>query len=362
VVVAAEPEAGRFAHAAEVVPVPACEPELAFVLSAMVGHLFGYEAALAIDAQARPLRAARGVLDTAAGAALNGDLLRVVGPGVAQAAAPFVVGLAAGSYDGNLEASTAVRIMSLLRYVTGAVPVEGYEVESGKVGAPEVLVADLYEALSAGIDQLTRPVDAIKHQAKTVTVGTSRSEHALLARPLVRDTLAIGASADVLGYRALRTLAALDPAVDEVLGYTRYRIDWTAEPWPTAAVVDQGGDLVGVASRTDVDPRLQGTKHRSAEEREVTVVRGARDGRTVILVPEVKANAVIGMTLLHVRFAETLPAPVVKTVMTGYRGRYAALRDAVTEREPSFDDERLADVALVDLLTEPVYVLSTRWR
>ena len=35
---------------------PAAHPELAFVLSAMVGHLFGYEAALAIDAQARPLR------------------------------------------------------------------------------------------------------------------------------------------------------------------------------------------------------------------------------------------------------------------------------------------------------------------
>ena len=35
---------------------------------------------------------------------------------------------------------------------------------------------------------------------------------------------------------------------------------------------------------------------------------------------------------------------------------------AVTEREPSFDDDRLADVPLVDLLTEPVYVLATRWR
>ncbi|MHB8506406.1 MAG: SIS domain-containing protein, partial [Acidimicrobiales bacterium] len=361
VVVAAEPEAARFSSGAEVVAVPACEPELAFVLSAMVGHLFGYEAALAIDAQARPLRAARAVLDEAAGVPAA-ELLRVVGGPLAEAAAPFVAGLASGSYDGNLEASKAVRAVSLLRYVTGAVPVEGYEVESGKIGSPDVLVADLYDALSGAIDQLTRPVDAIKHQAKTVTVGTSRREDELLARRLVRETLAVGASADALGYRALRTLAAVDAGVDEVLGFTRYRIDWPPGTWPTAVVVDQGGDMVGVASRTVSDPRLKGTKHRAAEEREVTITRGARDGRTVILVPEVKANAVIGMTLLHVRFAGTLPASTVRAVMTGYRGRYAALRDAVTESEPAFDDARLAEVPLVDLLTEPVYVLAALWR
>ena len=363
VVVVSEDEVGRFSTDSEVVTVPAIDPELAFVLSAMVGHLFGYEAALAIDAQARPLRAVRGVIDdAAAGGVVADDLLRTVGAGVGEAAAPFLAGLASGSYDGNLTSSTATSLVSLLRYVTGAVPVEGYEVETGKVGAPDVLVADLYRTLSDAIDQLTRPVDAIKHQAKTVTVGTSRSEDALLALPLVAETLAVGASADTLGYRALRTLAALDPAVEAVTGYTRYRIEWSARPWPTATVVDQGGDLLGVASRTATDPRLQGTKHRAAEEREVTVVRGARDGRTVLLVPEVKANSVIGMTLLHVRFAGTLPASTARAVLAGYRGRYAALRDAVTESEPTFDDARLAGVPIAELLTEPVWVLAARWR
>ena len=45
--------------------VPATHPRLAFVLSAMAGHLFGYEAALAIDAQALPLREARAAIETA---------------------------------------------------------------------------------------------------------------------------------------------------------------------------------------------------------------------------------------------------------------------------------------------------------
>jgi glucosamine--fructose-6-phosphate aminotransferase (isomerizing) len=361
VVIAAAGQTARFAHALEVVEVPACDPALAFVLSAMVGHLFGYEAALAIDAQARPLRRARAAIEAAVAAAEGLPTDLDVGPAVAAAVAPFAAGLRAGTYNGNLDASTAVRLVSLLQYVTGALPIESYEQESGKVGAPAVLIADLLDALSVGIDELTRPVDAIKHQAKTVTVGISRSEDALLSLPLVRETLAVGAASDTLGYRALRTLGVLDLAVEEILGFTRYRIEWSPDA-PTIAVVDQGGVARSFPSRTAADPRLRGTKHRAAEEREVTVARGARDGRTVILVPEVKANVVIGMTLLHVRFADTLPAGVTREVMTGYRGRYAALRDAVTETEPVFDDALLGEVPLVALLTDPVYVLASRWR
>jgi len=126
--------------------------------------------------------------------------------------------------------------------------------------------------------------------------------------------------------------------------------------------VDRGGVSLGIASRTDRNPTLRGTKHRAAEEREVTVAKGRSDDRTVILVPETKGDQVTGMTLLHVRFPEFLPWATAKQVLQGYRGRYAALNDAVTETEPAFDDERLGQVPFVDLLTEPVYVLADRWR
>ena len=49
-------------------------------------------------------------------------------------------------------------------------------------------------------------------------------------------------------------------------------------------------------------------------------------------------------------------------MLQGYQGRYGALRDAVTETVPTFDDARLATIDVVDLLTEPVYVLADRWR
>jgi glucosamine--fructose-6-phosphate aminotransferase (isomerizing) len=362
VVVATDGTADRFRSSArDVVTVPETSPQLAFVLSAMVGHLFGYEAALSIDAQARPLREARAAIEAALSSGVD-DMFDRLRPHIQQVTQPFMQGLRDGSYNGNLEAATAVRLVSLLRYATGVLPLEGYELESGKIGVPSALVADLLEALNIGIDELTRPVDAIKHQAKTVTVGISRSEDALFGVPLVKATLGAGSAPDTLGYRALRTLGALDEAVAEVTGYTRYRIDWPTGAAPTIGVVDQGGLARSLPSRTVLDPRLLGSKHRAAEEREVTVVRGASDGRTVILVPEVKGAQVTGMTLLHVRFHERLPWDAAKRVLCGYRTRYNALTDAVTETEPAFDDQALGEERITELLTQPVYELATRWR
>ena len=127
-------------------------------------------------------------------------------------------------------------------------------------------------------------------------------------------------------------------------------------------VVDRGGVATGIPSRTDTDPTLRGTKHRVATQRDVTVVCGRNDGRTLIMVPEVKSNETVGLTLLHVRFADHLAPDAMRAVLQGYQGRYGALKDAVTETEPSFDDAVLATIPVVDLLTEPVYVLAERWR
>jgi glucosamine--fructose-6-phosphate aminotransferase (isomerizing) len=180
---------------------------------------------------------------------------------------------------------------------------------------------------------------------------------------LVRDVLAAGAARDALSYRSLRTLVALDPVIEQVVGFTRYRIEGDADSDAALVhVVDRGGISLDIPSRTDGDPRLVGTKHRVATQREVTVARGRHDLRTFVIVPEVKDNETIGLTLLHARFVGQLPADVARTVLHGYQGRYGALRDAVTETVPTFDDSVLASVDPVDLLTEPVYVLANRWR
>src|SRR5262249_59496005 len=128
----------------------------------------------------------------------------------------FCAALRTGAYAGHLEASSAVRIASVLRFATGATPLDAYQVELGKVGTPSPVVEDLTAALSQGIDELTRPVDAIKHQAKTVTVGISRSDETLLEAPLVRNVLAAGVARDRLTYPAPPPHLAPHPAPPRV--------------------------------------------------------------------------------------------------------------------------------------------------
>lgn len=384
VVIAAEGGEGIFHPDVDVLSVPRCHPELAFVLAAMTGHLFGYEAALAIDAQARPLREARALIEgaardaEAAGEQSGQARLSELGPSLERVVAPALAGVRSGAYDGCLNASTAARLTALLRYATGSQRVDSYEAEMGKVGAPSAIVGDLAEALGAAIDELTRPIDAIKHQAKTVTVGTSRSEEGLLSAPFVVETLRAGASVEALGYRALRTLAALGPVVEEVLGYTRYRItvpglsgapgspgaalpDSSGLDAATITVLDQGGISRSMTSRTVADNRLRGTKRRAAGHREVTVFKGLHDGRTGVMVPEVEHGQVVGLTLLHVRFATLVGPLTAKAVLQAYQDRYRALVDAVTESEPAFADEVLGHVPMAELLTEPVAVLARHW-
>ena len=187
----------------------------------------------------------------------------------------------------------------MLRYATRALPLELYELDHGRVGTPGAVVEDLVTALTRAIDELTRPVDAIRHQAKTVTVGISRSEEELFRAPLVAAALIAGAPRDRLTYRVLRTLGALGPAVEEVTGFTRYRIDGPVGHGRRAragvgrggrpaadgddagvariSVVDKGGVAIGLRSRAEAEGGdvLRGTKHRAATLQEVTVAKGA---------------------------------------------------------------------------------------
>ncbi len=354
----------RFAAASALLPVPDVHPALAFVLSAMVGHLFGYEAALAIDASALPLREARELIEQTLADTFEGDdVLRQVRAGIGPSSDRFHDGLRSGLYDGHLEASTAVRLTGLLRDLASDSPLESYQASSGRVATPSALIDDLTAALTRTIEELTRPVDAIRHQAKTVTVGISRNDEGVLNRRFVQDVLTTGASRDRLSYRTLKVLADLDPAVAEVVGFTRYAIE--GDPQTEAAtisIVDRGGLSRDVQSRVELNSQLLGTKRRVASEREVLVARGRSDGRTIVFVPEVKGSSCTGITLLHVRFHDRLPADVMRGVLQGYDHRYDRLVDWVTETEGEFRVDRLAELPVVDLLVVPVSEMADHWR
>lgn len=363
IVIATEGET-RFDAASAVISVPVSDPAIAFVLSSMVGHLFGYEAALAIDELARPLRALREVIDHVVERGGDGDdaLLRVERE-IVETARGFFSVLKTGQYNGNLEASTAVEVVSLLRVITGPNPLQAYQRETGKVASPATLLEDLINALTRAIDELTRPIDAIKHQAKTVTVGISRSEEGLLDRALVRAVLDAGAPRENVPYEILKVLASLDAAVESVLGYTRYAV--VGDPKSTTStisILDRGGLALTLSSRVEKNSTLVGTKRRVAAEQELLVARGRKDSRTVIFIPEVQGAVTVGITLLHVQFRSQMSPTAVRQVLQGYDRRYDRLVDWVTETEGSFREERLGEVSIEDLLILPVSESANLWR
>ncbi|MCB0953444.1 MAG: SIS domain-containing protein, partial [Microthrixaceae bacterium] len=371
-IVIASRSARAFDAGLAVLEVPDTHARLGFVLATMVGHLFGYEAALAIDAQAAPLRRARAAIDesvaevdlTSEGEPVDGaDILERLQPLLSECMSDWSRRLAAGSYNGQLEAATAVELSSLFRYAIGFAPLDGYEIEMGRAGTPGRVLDDLTEALGHAIDELTRPVDAIKHQAKTVTVGISRSDESLLTVALVDAAIRTGAGRELLPYATLRTLAELDPAVVSVIGHTRYRLDGGEDlSTATLEVVGRGGVGAELRSRTETDPRLRGTKALVARERELMVAAGRSDGRHVVIIPEVQNRIPVGLVLLHVELADHLPAATARSVLQGYRRRYQALRDAVTETEDELDDAILEAQPMLDLLTVPILDLADRWR
>jgi len=353
----------RFDAASAVLMVPEVDPSVAFILSAMVGHLFGYEAALAIDATARPLREIRESIKEIAGTYTEStQVVTHIRRHAVQPAGRFFDALSMGQYDGTLEASTAVRLTSILYDVLSKDPIDAYQRHSGKVVTPAVLLDDLINALTKAIDELTRPIDAIKHQAKTVTVGISRNDEGLMDRALVQAVLAAGVSRDRLAYRTLKILADLDAAVLSVNGFTRYGIDGGEIDEANISIIERGGISLDLKSRVDGVARLVGTKHRVASNQEVLVARGRSDNRTVIFIPELKSGETTGITLLHVTFAQRLSASVMKSVLQGYDDRYNRLVDWVKETESEFRDDLLADIDVVDALILPISDTANRWR
>jgi glucosamine--fructose-6-phosphate aminotransferase (isomerizing) len=353
-------EGAGFTAAPTVIEVPAAAPELSFVLATVVGHLFGYYAALAIDDLARPLRTIRAAIGSVTASVATPEPVARLRELVAVEIDGVREGLADGSYDGNLHTGRAVRLaVALDRLGDGSTG-------SDEVGTAAPL-ADLRSALCPAIDDLTRHVDTIKHQAKTVTVGISRHDQTLGRMSLASALLEAGTPEEAISSEDRCTMSALDPFVEQVLGYVRYQL-WCGGDGPapgdaaTIRVLRAGGLCRDLQSRTVREPLLQGTKYAVAVEGRVKAARGRTDGRVFIGVPEFSNGEVSALNLIHVRFRERAPAPELRRLLSDYRERYTGLRDQVLKKAPKFDDRLLAELSIEDLLIDPLSQLAERWR
>ena len=194
---------------------------------------------------------------------------------------------AAHRYDGHLEASTAVRLAALLRYALRRPPARGVPGRArqgrhaGGAGRRPRARADPRHrgadpARSTPSSTRPRPSPSAS-PAATRACWTGRS-----CRPCSPPAPAATCSATA---RSRRSPTSTRPSPRSPASPATASTGDTHHASSTAAA-----SRASSPSRAERNPALRGTKHRVASEREVLVARGRSDGRTVIFVPEVKAQ------------------------------------------------------------------------
>jgi glucosamine--fructose-6-phosphate aminotransferase (isomerizing) len=329
----------------EVIRVPRTHSALAWLLSTAVGHLFAYHAARAIDELGLPLRQALTLLEERvdAGASRLADVT-----GVTEPVEDFLVHVATGELNGVLSPEAALGLSNLLLLVRGGGA--SLPMPNDEIGGP---IEYVRHQLTAGAEELTRSIDSVKHQAKTVTVGTSRGDSDLLGNSLTRALTDAGTDVALLTYPVLLAVRAYAPLIEEVSGAVRYRVEGSGES-STLRVVAKTGLAADLPSRADNGAPLTGSKRFAVDKRMIQLLRGKRDDRLVLLIPEQAGAQVSGLTLLHVRLADGADAPTLVAALEATGSRLAMISAGITEMDLAFDPAMLAKLPAETVLIGPV--------
>ena len=230
-----------------------------------------------------------------------------------------------------------------------------FELDFGKKGTALNMLNSLFEFLGRSINGMSRPVDAIKHQAKTVTVGTSRisekTEGILFESLAHHDIL----SAQLIN-RNIIVLKNLQGVVETIHGSILYRIgglDVLGEPTDetTIEVVRKEGVLKELPSRVETDHGLKGTKRIIVRQGNVYIGKGRKDDRSIIVIPAIStaaqaSNRIDHLLLLNIGFKTDIPLEV-KIKALG--GKYEHIKNIVQENSIAWNDALLETVPMDEL-------------
>lgn len=371
VVVFAEEDDNRFDKVADaVIYVPAAPMPLPVILNTMAGHLWGYYAACSINREAVIFKEFRNDLNLLMTEQMKKNY------SLYEKIADINLRLLINKFDRSfndrrndgafhlLSVKTISDLVILLKYASGKLPLDDFrhdfKVDNGFISPLNFLDVVLGKA----IDELTRPIDAIRHQAKTVTVGTSRKETVL--KGVIFDLLGkLNFTVKDLTYKNVMTISRIQPVVSAVRGYTLYGIhhlDNRGNPSDdsTITIIRKEGIASTMASRAETSKTLMGTKRTIVSTGHVYIGKGKADGASIVILPLKTGSEFINhLLLLHVEYNELLPVAGKKEVL-GYR--YNDIRNLVNEYNIEWNDEYLEKIPLADLFSEPVEILAGRIR
>jgi len=362
IVICSEDSQGFEPYATGIIKVPVASEAASVLLNTLVGHLWGYYSARSIDEGASALRKIRALTvrhSTAADDGTSEATLRVT---LERSSREILEELRSGRYNSSLCPNTSRKLSILLQYVLGRLPLATFQEDFGEKVTPGRLFETVIQGLSQGIQELSRPVDAIKHQAKTVTVGISRSEEEL--KGALFDSLReIGISLESISYKDLMLLRALTPAVETVAGATKYGLSDLGdlgEPTENTRITVEAkvGLAANLRSRTDSNPLLTGTKSWVVSRRTAYVGEGHSDKRPIVILPLIQRGICNGLILLHLTYREDLTLAAKRTLAQQVNHRYEELRALVTETNTPWNDEHLSNFSPRELVTLPIKELA----
>ena len=364
VVIADEGEDRFLPYADDLFQIPATREHLSPILTTLVGHLWGYYAALAINEGSgffyTHLQEIKGLIDDYNN--LGHDVYEVIlEKRFREKIAAFYQAFSQKRLDNGFPAAlginVAANIMLLSKYLSGRLPVADFEIDFARKGTPANMLDQFFKTMDTAINTLARPVDAIKHQAKTVTVGTSRipeTFEGLLFEELASHQIQLSQ----LTSRNVLVIKNLQEVISTINGALLYRIlgltplgEETSET--RIEVINKTGQLVSETSRVEQDHRLKGTKNIIVREGNVYIGKGRKDGKSILVIPVISSSkGISGIELLlslNVSFKDVSQVPLIKRIKA-LGGKFIRIKDTVLESDKiKWDDSLLDLIPMEDL-------------
>ncbi len=342
--------------------IPHVREHLAPVLSTLVGHLWGYYAALSINEASSFLHNFREdlkiTMDEYTDAGL--DIFELIlekrfREKIAQFYAEFRRRssrqrfLSASGFEG------ASDLTLLLKYLTGSLPVLEFEIDFGVKGTALNMINELFKCLGSAINALARPIDAIKHQAKTVTVGTSRISEKL--EGMIFDNLDThGFGISHLTPSNILVLKNFQKIIQKIKGAVLYKISGLsvlgeATENTRIEVVRKDGSSAVIPSRAEKENLLIGTKRIIVRQGNVYIGKGRKDGRSILAIPLVSASKTAGSVIEHILLYNiTLRDEVLlNDKIKALGGKFEHIKNIVQENTITWQDDFIDLVDMQEL-------------
>jgi len=332
----------RFTSCADsLIQIPKVSEHLSPILNTLVGHLWGYYAALYIDEEANFLKGSRQLL--------NQKIVELEKRGYNQLEIVFdrtfqnlINDLAfalqqknsSGTFNAAISPNTISDLILLLKYAGGKLPITDLERDF--------------------INELSRPIDAIKHQAKTVTVGTSRLPETLTGH-LFEAIQKAGVALELITTPNLSILKQWQPVIRKIIGYTLYdinQLDHLGRPGgeSSISIIARDGKSLNLVSRVKKEPRLRGRKRSIITTNSVFIGLGTSDKAQLVIVPA-QGKDIHQKTLLlfHIEFEEKVP---LQTKIIALGAKYDDLVDALDELDINWKDDFLDSFSTAELFLQ----------